>query len=113
MSDEHRGDQASDEIAVNPLFARRSESAIPRWRIPDNEMLPETAVQIIHDELFLDGNARQNLATFVTTWMEPEAKALYMSAFDKNMIDKDEYPQTAAIEERCLHILAELWNAPE
>ena len=113
MSHEHRGASASDEISVNPLFARRSEHAIPRWRIPDDEMLPETAYQIIHDELFLDGNARQNLATFVTTWMEPEATQLYMEAFDKNMIDKDEYPQTAAIEERCLHILADLWNAPD
>jgi glutamate decarboxylase len=113
MSHEHRGDSASDEVSVNPLFARRAENTIPRWRIPDDEMLPETAHQIIHDELFLDGNARQNLATFVTTWMEPEATQLYMEAFDKNMIDKDEYPQTAAIEERCLHILSDLWSAPD
>jgi glutamate decarboxylase len=113
VSHEHRGDQASDEICINPIFARRSERSIPRWRIPDDEMLPETAYQVIHDELFLDGNARQNFATFVTTWMEPEAKALYLESFDKNMIDKDEYPQTAAIEERCVHILADLWNAPD
>jgi glutamate decarboxylase len=113
MSHEHRGDDASDEISVNPLFARRAESAIPRWRIPDDEMLPETAYQIIHDELLLDGNARQNLATFVTTWMEPQATQLYAEAFDKNLVDKDEYPQTAAIEERCLHVLADLWNAPD
>jgi glutamate decarboxylase len=76
-------------------------------------MLPDTAYQIIHDELLLDGNARQNLATFVTTWMEPQAANLYAEAFDKNMIDRDEYPQTAAIEERCVHILADLWNSPE
>ena len=113
MSHEHRGDDASDEISVNPLFARRAESAIPRWRIPDDEMLPETAYQIIHDELLLDGNARQNLATFVTTWMEPQATRLYAEAFDKNLVDKDEYPQTAAIEERCLHVLADLWNASD
>ncbi len=111
MSHDHKGDSASDEITVNPLFGRQSAHSIPRWRIPDDEMLPETAYQIIHDELFLDGNARQNLATFVTTWMEPAAKALYMESFDKNMIDKDEYPQTAAIEERCVHILADLWHA--
>ncbi|HEV7524908.1 MAG TPA: glutamate decarboxylase [Acidimicrobiia bacterium] len=113
MSHEHRGDAASDEICVNPLFSRQSEHSIPRWKLPDHEMLPETAYQIIHDELFLDGNARQNLATFVTTWMEPEATQLYVDAFDKNMVDKDEYPQTAAIEERCLHIVADLWNAPD
>jgi glutamate decarboxylase len=113
MSHEHRGASASDEICINPLFARRSELAIPRWRLPDDEMLPETAYQIIHDELLLDGNARQNFATFVTTWMEPEATQLYIEAFDKNMIDKDEYPQTAEIEERCIHVLSDLWNAPD
>ncbi len=113
MSHNHRGEHSSDEIEVNPMFARRGEQAIPKWRLPDDEMLPETAYQIIHDELLLDGNARQNLATFVTTWMEPAAKALYIESFDKNMIDKDEYPQTAAIEQRCIHMLADLWNAPD
>ncbi len=113
MGHVHGGDAASDEISVNPLFSRQSGDSIPRWRIPDHEMMPETAYQIIHDELFLDGNARQNLATFVTTWMEPQATQLYMESFDKNMIDKDEYPQTAAIEERCLHIISDLWNAPD
>jgi glutamate decarboxylase len=113
MSHEHRGASASDEISVNPLFARKSETTIPRWRIPDDEMMPETAYQIIHDELLLDGSARQNLATFVTTWMEPAATVLYTESFDKNMVDKDEYPQTAAIEDRCVHILADLWNAPD
>lgn len=76
-------------------------------------MLPETAYQIIHDELLLDGNARLNLATFVGTWMEPSAARLYTETFDKNIIDKDEYPQTAAIEERCIRILANLWNSPQ
>jgi glutamate decarboxylase len=76
-------------------------------------MLPETAYQIVHDEAMLDGNARTNLATFVSTWMEPAATALYSEAYDKNMIDKDEYPATAAIEERCWKILARLWHAPD
>ena len=61
----------------------------------------------------LDGNARLNLATFVTTWMEPQARALMDECLDKNMIDKDEYPQTAALEMRCTNILAHLWHAPE
>ena len=69
------------------------------------------AYQIIHDELMIDGNARLNLATFVTTWMEPQAQALMSECFDKNMIDKDEYPQTAELEMRCVSILARLWNA--
>jgi glutamate decarboxylase len=76
-------------------------------------MLPETAYQVVHDEAMLDGNARLNLATFVGTWMDPMASKLYAEAFDKNMIDKDEYRETAAIEERCWRILAGLWNAPD
>ena len=60
----------------------------------------------------LDGNARLNLATFVTTWMEPEARALMDECLDKNMIDKDEYPQTAELERRCVSMLADLWHAP-
>jgi glutamate decarboxylase len=68
------------------------------------------AARIVRDELILDGSARLNLATFVTTWMEPEAEALMAATFDKNMIDKDEYPQTAELELRCVNMLAELWH---
>ena len=60
----------------------------------------------------LDGNARLNLATFVTTWMEPQAEKLMAECFDKNMIDKDEYPQTAELEKRCVNMLSNLWNSP-
>src|SRR5207248_5006736 len=68
---------------------------------------------IIHDELMLDGNARLNVATFVTTWMEPQAQKLMTECFDKNMIDKDEYRQAAEIEARCVNMLSRLWHAPE
>ncbi|MGB6457202.1 MAG: glutamate decarboxylase, partial [Streptosporangiaceae bacterium] len=68
--------------------------------------------QLVRDELMLDGNARLNLATFVTTWMEPQAAQLMAECFSKNMIDKDEYPQTAELERRCVNILAHLWHAP-
>ncbi len=68
---------------------------------------------MLKDELLLDGNARQNLATFCTTWAEKEVHELMDLSLDKNMIDKDEYPQTAEIESRCVHILADLWNSPE
>ncbi|MCG2802734.1 MAG: glutamate decarboxylase, partial [Cellulomonas sp.] len=73
----------------------------------------ETAYQIVHDEAMLDGNARLNLATFVGTWMDSHAERLYAEAFDKNMVDKDEYPATAAIETRCAAILADLWHATD
>lgn len=81
--------------------------------MPVDSMLPETAYQIVHDEIMLDGNARLNLATFVGTWMDEYAARLYVDAFDKNIIDKDEYPQTAMVEDRCWKMLAELWHAPE
>jgi len=99
---------------INPLFARPGEdSRAPRHTLAPGPMGPETAYQIIHDEIMLDGNSRLNLATFVGTWMDDYARRLYAESFDKNMIDKDEYPQTAAIEDYCWHIIADLWHAPE
>ncbi|MDR0593778.1 MAG: glutamate decarboxylase [Bifidobacteriaceae bacterium] len=85
----------------------------PRDRLGDHELAAETAYQLVHDESMLDGNARLNLATFVTTWMDGQADRLYAEAFAKNAIDKDEYPQTAAIEQSCWRILADLWHAPD
>ncbi|GHB49443.1 glutamate decarboxylase [Pseudovibrio japonicus] len=81
--------------------------------IPETGMSPEEAYNLVRDELYLDGNARQNLATFCTTWVEDEVHTLMADCIDKNMIDKDEYPQTAEIEARCVHIIASLWNSPE
>jgi glutamate decarboxylase len=98
--------------AVLPRFTRTGMVQVPRDHIPDEPMLPQTAYQIVMDEVMLDGNARFNLATFVTTWMDDEADKLYAATFDKNMIDKDEYPQTADIEARCVRILGDLWHAP-
>src|SRR6187397_2309269 len=95
----------------SPLFTLEG-NRIPRHELPAGELPPDVAYQIIHDELMLDGNARLNVATFVTTWMEPQAQTLMTECFDKNMIDKDEYPQTAEIEARCVNILSHLWRAP-
>ncbi|MGN6206263.1 glutamate decarboxylase [Humibacter sp.] len=103
-----------DTVELNPLFSRAGEATeFPRNRMPRSESLPETVYQVVHDEAMLDGNARLNLATFVGTWMDDHASRLYLESADKNMIDKDEYPQTAAIEQRCWRMLADLWNAPE
>src|SRR3954452_21951534 len=90
----------ADEMSVMPRFTRAGMLEVPRDRIPEGPMLPQTAYQIVMDEVMLDGNARFNLATFVTTWMDEEADRLYAAPFDKNMVDKDEYPQTAATEAR-------------
>ena len=69
------------------------------------------AYELLNNELLLDGQARLNLATFVTTWMPSLAGQLMDETADKNMIDKDEYPQTAEIEARCVNIIADLWHA--
>jgi len=107
-----RPEDADDLLA--PAYARRGmQNAVPKYRLPEHEMVPDTAYDLIHDELMLDGNARLNMATFVTTWMEPQAERLMAEAFDKNMIDKDEYPRTAEIEARCVNIVSDLFNAPD
>jgi glutamate decarboxylase len=110
----HHHSAPDDDLQLRPEFARAGETTtVPRLRLPDGELPPDTAYQLVHDELMLDGNARLNLATFVTTWMEPQARTLIAECADKNMIDKDEYPQTAELERRCVNILADLWNAPQ
>jgi glutamate decarboxylase len=105
-------DESGTELDINPLYFREKSCEIPRYQLPEHGVLPRTALQVVRDELILDGNARLNLATFVTTWMEPEAELLMAECASKNMIDKDEYPQTAELEHRCVNILGNLWNAP-
>ncbi|MFD8919929.1 glutamate decarboxylase [Streptomyces sp. NPDC059569] len=105
-------------LSINPFYGEADPtsemtSAPPMHRLPDGPTPPDTAYQLVHDELMLDGNSRLNLATFVTTWMEPQATALMTECRDKNMIDKDEYPRTAELERRCVAMLADLWNAPD
>jgi glutamate decarboxylase len=86
---------------------------LPTHRLKDKGIGIEAAYELISGELLLDGQARLNLATFVTTWMPSTAARLMAETADKNMIDKDEYPQTAEIEARCVNILADLWGSPE
>ncbi|MCX4414167.1 glutamate decarboxylase [[Kitasatospora] papulosa] len=111
-SEEHR------RLALNPFFGEADPTAPmvaapPTHRLPEDPLPPSTAYRLVHDELMLDGNSRLNLATFVTTWMEPQAGVLMGECRDKNMIDKDEYPRTAELERRCVAMLADLWNAPD
>jgi glutamate/tyrosine decarboxylase-like PLP-dependent enzyme len=47
---------------------------VPAHAIPDDSMPARAAYQLIRDELNLDGNPALNLASFVTTWMEPKAQ---------------------------------------
>src|SRR5580692_1586547 len=93
--------------------SRWLERPVPRDAIPADGMPSDHAYQIIHDEMNLDGNPALNLATFVTTWMEPEADMLMAESLGRNFIDADEYPQTTEIHNRCVNMLARLFNAPE
>lgn len=115
----HRFRQAAEQDAearleISPVFTRPGEATqLPKFQFPENMMDPDTAYQIVHDASMLDGNSRLNLATFVSTWMDEKARKIYAEAADKNMIDKDEYPATAELENRCWRMLADLWNAPD
>jgi glutamate decarboxylase len=108
----HRASHGHATNLVNLHGLEDEPDEIPKLKMPAHGMSPSSAYNLIHDELLLDGNSRQNLATFCTTWVEPEVRRLMDENIDKNMVDKDEYPQTAEIENRCVHILADLWNAP-
>ena len=100
-------------LSLDPVFVGEGLKPVPRNELPADSMDPNIAYQIVHDELLLDGDARLNLATFVGTWMEPQAQKLYAETYDKNMIDKDEYPQTAELEMRCANMLAHLFHSPD
>ena len=109
----HERDTVRDEPEDSVFADRDLTRPVPKYRFPEHGTLPRDAYQLVADELMLDGNARQNLATSAQTWEEPEALALMALSVNKNMIDRDEYPQTAEIERRCVHMMADLWNAPE
>jgi glutamate decarboxylase len=103
--------EPDDDVLLPAYTGRLGLDPVPARTLAEREMTPGAAYRFIHDELMLDGSSRLNLATFVTTWMEPEAERLMAESFDKNMIDKDEYPATAAIEARCVAVVADLFHA--
>jgi glutamate decarboxylase len=84
----------------------------PDDRLPAKGMPPVDAMRLLGEELILDGMPMRNLATFVTTWMEPEAQRVIAENLHRNYIDHAEYPQTAEIEKRCIRMLADLYHAP-
>jgi glutamate decarboxylase len=86
--------------------------AAPDNELPKHGMRAVDAMRMIGEELALDGLPMRNLATFVTTWMEPEARQIIDANLHRNFIDHAEYPQTAEIEQRCIRMLASLFNAP-
>ena len=92
--------------------ARYFAEPVPKFELPEHAMPADAAYQICHDELNLDGNPALNLASFVTTWMEPEVERLIVESLNKNYVDQDEYPRTTVIQERCVNMLARLYHAP-
>jgi len=109
----HEKDTVRNDLADDVFASVDLSVSMPKYRIPQKEHDPRHAYRVVKDELMLDGNSRQNLATFCQTWLEPEVHDIMNLTIDKNMIDKDEYPQTAELESRCVHMLADLWNSPD
>ncbi len=109
----HKRESLRDELLDSVYATKELKHQLPKSRFPAGETRAGDVFQAISDELLLDGNARQNLATFCQTWEEPEVHQLMDLSINKNLIDKDEYPQSAELERRCVHMLADLWNAPE
>jgi glutamate decarboxylase len=101
------------QIQTAPVHYSGLTLEMPVREMPAHGLGEETAYELISSELLLDGQARLNLATFVTTWMPSIAARLMAETADKNMVDKDEYPQTAELEARCVRILSGLWHSPE
>ncbi|KAH9319073.1 hypothetical protein KI387_020842, partial [Taxus chinensis] len=92
-------DRDEEEETIHYMFASRyDQSPPPRYKMPEKSMPKDAAYQLISDELMLDKNPRLNLASFVTTWMEPEYDKLILQSLNKNYIDMDEYPVTSELQ---------------
>ncbi|HTA36376.1 MAG TPA: glutamate decarboxylase [Solirubrobacteraceae bacterium] len=108
----HKLNLDSDEM-ISPTYASRSFSHdIPKYRLPAQGISADAAYRLVHDELNLDGNPALNLASFVTSWMEPQANLLAAETLAKNLIDQDEYPQTEVVHQRVVSMIGRLFHAP-
>jgi len=104
--------KTGEKESVSTTYANRFfTKPIPRYRMHDDGLDADVVYQLIHDELNIDGNPSLNLASFVTTWMEPQAEKLIVETLNKNLVDQDEYPQTGVIQERVVNMLARLYHA--
>ncbi|CAD6590856.1 MAG: hypothetical protein ASARMPREDX12_004760 [Alectoria sarmentosa] len=101
-----------DEVTASVYGSRFAAECLPMHEMPEKEMPKEIAYRMIKDDLSLDGNPMLNLASFVTTYMEEEVEKLMAEALPKNFIDYEEYPQTADIQNRCVSMIARMFNAP-
>ncbi|OAV88671.1 glutamate decarboxylase [Puccinia triticina 1-1 BBBD Race 1] len=101
------------EMILTPYSSRYASREIPKFKLPSNGIDAETAYQLIHDILDLDGKENANLASFVNTWAPKQAIQLCVENLGKNLIDQDEYPQTQILHTRCVSMLAHLWHAQD
>jgi glutamate decarboxylase len=108
----HKLELDSDAVHTPTYAARCFSHDVPKYRLPKQGMSADAAYQLVHDELNLDGNPALNLASFVTTWMEPQADKLAVETLGKNLIDQDEYPQTEEVHERVVSMIGRLFHAP-
>lgn len=106
------GTENEDTVTSNVYGSSFAAMDLPRHEMPDDEMPREIAYRMIKDDLTLDGTPTLNLASFVTTYMEEEAEKLMVEAFSKNFIDYEEYPVSADIQNRCVNMIARLFNIP-
>lgn len=114
LCDRKNKSNQNQETYEKPVFENADmDSVIPKNVLPEHSIPSDMAYRLISDELLDEGNARLNLATFCQTYMEDEAVKLMSETLEKNAIDKSEYPQTAEIENRCVNMIADLWNAPK
>jgi glutamate decarboxylase len=95
------------------LFGNRfGTKEVPSREFPETGMTAVDAMRLVGEDLALEGDPARNLATFVTTWMEPEAQRIIAENLHRNFIDHAEYPRTAEIEQRCIRMLSDLFHAP-
>jgi len=98
----------AEELFGNRFLTERA----PATSFPPGGMPASDALRLLAEDLNLEGDPQRNLATFVTTWMEPEAQRIIAENLHRNFIDHAEYPISAEIEQRCVRMLADLFNAP-
>ena len=101
-----------DEAAASRYGNRFLIEEAPAKKFPDVGMAAQDAMRLVEEELSVEGDPQRNLATFVTTLMEPEARRIIAANLHRNFIDHAEYPQTAEIEQRCIRMLGDLFHVP-
>lgn len=112
VSTEELAEMDAQTQYLSPIFGSyASDVEMPVDKLNHDPIEPRIASEIIREYIGTEGNAHQNLCTFVQTYMEPEAAELMKETLEKNAIDKDEYPMTADLENRCVKIIQNLWHA--